>query len=215
MTRREQPVVEIYTVIELADELIDDLQAEVEKVDKTMVEAKLKSDRGRCNPRRVARIYSEGGVDHFEGLLEEANEEFDEEEEGGSGGGSGGGPARKVWETRTKLAGIYANMRKDRRFADAMLNMRHEVSRAYDASFKLRNRAKSLRADWQMAYDAMADLQNAMADGMSSVRVNKVPDWGNDMSFADRVKELRIIADAATGKSYQVTPSPSMGGEDD
>lgn len=203
-SRRELPTVEIYGVIELADELIDDIQAEVEACDLALSLTKGKADRSRAHPRRVGRIYSEGGVD----ALEEAFIEAAEDEEDGRGGGSGGGGGYHAWQAREKLIRFWENMRADTGYRDALLNMRHDVRRARETLRNLQKRAKDLRRDWQTAYDAMADLQNAMADGMSAVRVEKIPNWTKRMSFSDRVRELRAIADAATGKTYQVTPTP-------
>jgi hypothetical protein len=145
----------------------------------------------------------------------EANEGSGEEDEGGGGSGGGGGPA--IWAAREKLVDLWLTMRQDGRFRNALLNTRHEVRRAREKSNELGRQAKKLRQWWQTAYDAMADLQNAMADGMSSVRVNKVPSWNDEISYEQRVRELRAVADAATGRTYEVKPAPEgpPGGGDD
>ncbi|MEO0392595.1 MAG: hypothetical protein AAF213_05020 [Pseudomonadota bacterium] len=191
--------IELYKVVEHATRLVGEIQKQADINQDRLSYASRRSDRRLANPKRLAKIWSEG-------QLQEAEAAFDRARDG-EGQDQAATKKRKrrrgqlsddpIQQCREQLFGIWNGLRSDQGFRNATKRVKSSIGQAGKEAKRLEKQGKDLDLMLNKTIAAVRDMKHAMSVGIRQVPHIPALDSGPEASIANRVSAIQSVSVSA------------------
>lgn len=219
-----KPHMELYKVVETATRIVGDIQKQLDTDQERMGYVGRRADRRLANPRRLAKIWSEG-------QLEEAEKTFDLAREGKLDTETGVQAKKRrgrkrqddpLQAARDNLFLLWDSIRSDSGFKNAAKQVKKSISSAQSESRQLERNSKRLEMMLNKTIAAVRDMKQAMSAGIRQVPYEPMLEAGPEVGFEKKVAVLQRISHDALARALPGTaptpapsPNPRGGGASD
>ena len=212
MTESKGKTIELYKVVEQATRLVGEIQKQADINQDRLAYSTRRADRRLANPKRLAKIWSEGQLQEAEAAFDRARDGKVEE---------GAAPRKKkrkkgqlsddpIQQCREQLFGIWNGLRSDSGFRNATKRVKSAISQAGRESKRLEKQGKDLDLMLNKTIAAVRDMKHAMSVGIRQVPYAPTLDAGPEVSISNRVAAIQNVSVAAMKRAQpEATPAPA------
>lgn len=189
--------ISIDDLIDLCDDIIIDLKEEVKQLDDKLLGKRNAADPARGKAYAVARVWTEGNLDQAEDMFRRELKALD------------GKPFSEREPARERLLKIWADLKRDPAFRNALLNRRHNIRAAQDEVAELDRQRSMLTDMWHNAYQAKQALTQSLENGVRRLDMTNEFDRKAEHTYQRRIVALVKASQQAMSLTGGTTPAPA------